>query len=120
MRGLFVVAHRMALTALVLSLGLAVGGCSSPRSAQQSQAHTAQTPAAMKTVRIPVEGMSCSACVASIKTALSELDGVFRVDVDLGQRVARVQFSPAKVSSAAIVAKINDLGYRAGPATEVN
>lgn len=104
-------------------VGLAAVGCSSPPSSQRSQAQASQVPAPeiqLKSMRIAVEGMSCSACVARIKTALSELEGVSKVDVDLGQRVAHVQFVVAKTSADVIVAKVNELGYRAGTAVEVH
>ncbi len=60
----------------------------------------------MKTVVMPVEGMSCSACVARVKKALNSIDGVSDVQVNLVERNARVRFAPSS------------LGYQAGPATE--
>ncbi len=72
----------------------------------------------MKTVVMPVEGMSCSACVAQVKKALTSIDGVSDVHVNLVERNARVRFAPSKVSPDRLVAAVNGLGYRAGPATE--
>lgn len=73
----------------------------------------------LKTVVIPVEGMACIACAASVKRALKAIDGVSAVEVNLGQRVARVTYAPAKVAPDRFVAAINELGYRAGTPKEV-
>ena len=118
MRRLLFLDHRLVLPALVLTL--VAGGCSNSQPPQQSLAPATAASAVMKTVRIPIEGMSCASCVASIKSALSKLDGVAKVDVDLAERVARVQFIPTKVAVDSIVATINELGFRAGPAADVN
>lgn len=72
----------------------------------------------LKTVVIPVEGMACIACAASVKRALKAIDGVSEVEVNLAQRVARVTYAPAKVAPDRFVAAINKLGYRAGTPKE--
>lgn len=73
----------------------------------------------LKTVVIPVEGMACIACAASVKRALKSINGVSEVEVNLAQRVARVTYAPAKVAPDRFVAAINKLGYRAGTPKEV-
>jgi copper chaperone CopZ len=73
----------------------------------------------VKTVVIPVEGMACIACAASVKRALKSIDGVSEVEVNLAQRVARVTYAPAKVAPDRLVTAINKLGYRAGTPKEV-
>jgi Cu+-exporting ATPase len=72
----------------------------------------------MKTVVIPVEGMSCAACVARIKKTLTSVDGVADIKVSLGERSARVRFDASRLSPDRLVAAINGLGYRAGVPTE--
>lgn len=111
-----------ASAALIALLGFTAGGCTR---AQPSAGSDARPPhaappgeAQAKAVRIPVEGMSCSSCVARVKRELSGLGGVSSVHVDLASRSAVVRFVPGRVSEEAIVAKINELGYRAGPATD--
>ncbi|KAB2913235.1 MAG: heavy-metal-associated domain-containing protein [Hyphomicrobiaceae bacterium] len=74
---------------------------------------------AVKTVVIPVEGMACVACAASVKRALKTIDGVAAVEVNLEQRAARVTYMPGKVTPDRLVAAINKLGYRAGTPKEV-
>ena len=72
----------------------------------------------MKTVIMPVEGMSCSACVAQIKKTLTSIDGVSEVQVNLVERNARIRFAPSKLSPDRLVAAVNGLGYQAGPPAE--
>lgn len=102
----------------------AAAGCTppapAPRSNTQASAAAPATEAQTKTVRIPIEGMSCSACVARVKSGVSQLDGVSSVDVDLATRSARVRFVPTKVSAETIVSTINGMGYRAGPAGDAH
>ncbi len=73
----------------------------------------------MKTVIIPIEGMSCSACTARVKKALTSIDGVSEVDVNLADRNARVRFAPSKLSPDRLVGAVNGLGYHASAPTEV-
>ena len=44
-----------------------------------------------KRVTIPVDGMSCAACVGRVKTALSEVDGVESVVVNLATNEATIE-----------------------------
>ncbi len=72
----------------------------------------------MKTVVIPVEGMSCVACAARIKKSLTSIAGVGDVQVSLAERNARVHFDPSRVAPDRVVAAINGLGYQAGTPME--
>ena len=67
-----------------------------------------------KMVSLPIDGMSCSSCVASVKRAVSSIDGVTGVEVSLEHRQANVHYVPEKVSPQQIVGAINKLGYKAG------
>jgi len=66
------------------------------------------------TVRIPVQGMTCAVCAASVRKALESVEGVWHTEVNLERREARVQYGEAKVSPQQLVAAINGLGYEAG------
>lgn len=105
---------RSALVLLLLSalvLAATVAGCSS------SSTGTSKTqPAApqLQTIRIPVEGMSCVSCAASVKRALKGIEGVQQVEVSLENREAVVRFSPEKVTTDRLESAINGLGYKAG------
>jgi len=73
-----------------------------------------------ESVVIPVEGMSCSSCVARVKSTLKELDGVSDANVSLEHREAGIRYDPAKVSPAKLAEAIDDLGYQAGLPREKN
>ena len=66
------------------------------------------------TVSIPVEGMSCESCVASVKQAAKGIDGVRRAEVDLAGRRARVEYVEGRTSPEQISAAIRHLGYKTG------
>jgi P-type Cu+ transporter len=66
-----------------------------------------------ETVRFPVTGMTCVACVGRITRAIRRLDGVAMVRVDLRTETATVRREPALVSNAALAAAIAGAGYRA-------
>lgn len=99
---------------LVGVLFLGVSACTSqevPRPSATQQDH-------LKTVIIPIEGMSCSACAARVKKAVTSIDGVAGVEVNLADRNARVRFAPSKLSPDRLVSTVNGLGYNAGTPTE--
>ena len=64
-------------------------------------------------VRFPVRGMTCGSCVNRITRAVRRLDGVTRVDVDLGGATATVRREPALGSNAALAAAVAAAGYEA-------
>jgi copper chaperone CopZ len=72
----------------------------------------------LKTVIIPVEGMACIACAASVKRALKAIDGVSEVEVNLERRTAQVTYASGNVAPDRLVEVINRLGYRAGAPKE--
>lgn len=88
---------------------------------RQPQAHQQQVAEAIPTttVTLPVEGMSCGSCVASVKRTVKALNGVTSVEVSLAERRARVSYDASKVTPDQIVAAIRELGYKTGsPVTE--
>lgn len=67
----------------------------------------------MKEITISIEGMSCNHCVASVKKAVSALDGVKNVNVSLENKSADVKFDEGKINAQAIVKCINELDFKA-------
>lgn len=63
-------------------------------------------------VRFPIEGMTCTSCVAHITRAVRKLDGVESVKVDLGADAASVAFDPARTSLVSIAEAIERVGYQ--------
>jgi Cu+-exporting ATPase len=67
----------------------------------------------MKTMTIPVGGMSCAACQVHVQHALEEVPGVEKATVSLLTNEASVVFDPAVAGPDALVAAIVDSGYEA-------
>jgi copper chaperone CopZ len=66
------------------------------------------------TVKIPIEGMTCSVCAAKVKKTLKSVEGVQEAEISLERREAWVRYDEANVSPESLVAAINHLGYKAG------
>ncbi len=63
----------------------------------------------MAEITIKINGMSCQHCVASVKKAVDELEGVDSSDVTVGSAV--VVFDDSKTGSDAIAGAIANAGY---------
>lgn len=83
---------------------------------RQERERTGQNEKAVQTVTvsIPVEGMSCQSCVASVKQAAKGVDGVRNAEVDLAGRSARVEYIEGSTSPEQISAAICQLGCKTG------
>ena len=64
-------------------------------------------------VDIPVEGMTCAACQASVQKALQRQPGVLDASVNLMMKNAAVTYDPAVTRPEALVEAIRDTGYEA-------
>ena len=60
-----------------------------------------------------IEKLTCGSCVSNIESALSSLDGVGSVEVNLTSNRGRVTYDPAEIDSSAIEAAITKAGYPA-------
>ncbi len=65
----------------------------------------------MQTITIPVAGMSCGGCVASVQKAVGRLGGVAEAKAELQPGQVTVRFDPSVVSLPAIVESVEDAGY---------
>ena len=65
----------------------------------------------METITLNVPGMSCSHCEHAIKGAVSGLDGVSEIIIDLTGKTVKVSFNPGKVTVDSIKSTIEDQGY---------
>lgn len=63
------------------------------------------------TTQLIVEGMSCSHCVNSVKKAVSVIQGVHHVDVNLNNKTVTVEHDDVTASLQAIKEAIEDQGY---------
>ena len=89
----YVAARSTALMgAFVLAMG--IGACTAKEPSRPTTNQEAQT----KTVIIPIEGMSCSACAARVKKTLASIDGVSDGMQLLRRRAKRHIYPKASIS----------------------
>ncbi len=64
-------------------------------------------------VRFHSDDISCGGCTASIEAGLSAVDGVSHVSGDPETKVVEVEFDEVSLSSEAILAKLDEIGFSA-------
>ncbi len=64
-----------------------------------------------KQVVLPITGMTCANCVATIERNLKKLDGVETASVNLSSERATVAFDPAQLALDDIVTRVRRAGY---------
>ena len=60
---------------------------------------------------LPVTGMTCASCAATIEKGLSDLTGVSRVNVNVANEKASIEYDSSKVDTRALIDTISDVGY---------
>ena len=68
-------------------------------------------------INLPVEGMTCAACVGHVENALQSVPGMLEASVNLGTEKASVEFDPTKASFQAIEEAVSGAGYKLGRQT---
>ncbi|MEW9668069.1 heavy metal translocating P-type ATPase [Ammoniphilus sp. 3BR4] len=66
----------------------------------------------LEKVTLPVEGMTCAACVNRIEKVLNKVDGVQEANVNIANEKASITFDPNKTNIDAIMQKIEGIGYK--------
>jgi P-type Cu+ transporter len=64
-----------------------------------------------KQLTLPITGMTCANCVATVERGLKKQEGVQTAVVNLASERATVTFDPGAVSLAAMVARVERAGY---------
>ncbi len=64
-----------------------------------------------KQLTLPITGMTCANCVATVERNLKKLDGVQNAVVNLSSERATVEFEPAKLKLADMIARVDRAGY---------
>ena len=64
-----------------------------------------------KQLTLPITGMTCANCVATVERNLKKLDGVNSAVVNLSSERATVDFEPAKLQLNDVIARVNRAGY---------
>ncbi|MGD1008403.1 MAG: heavy metal translocating P-type ATPase, partial [Ignavibacteriaceae bacterium] len=75
----------------------------------------------MKTLTLPVEGMTCASCVARIEKALNKADGVNNAVVNLAAEKVTFSFDERATDISKLAAVVEDAGYKLitpGPAPD--
>lgn len=67
----------------------------------------------MKTIKeiYQVEGMSCTACAASVNSMLSSVEGVVSANVNFANQTVLVEFDPEKASLKQLEDVVSQIGY---------
>lgn len=96
-------------------------GCSSPGENKQSHSEQIVSDQNLTKTTIPIEGMTCNACVASIKKKLNSMEDLEKVEVSLEHRTATVFYEEGTIRPQQVQDAIDEIGYKAGePVTEKN
>lgn len=66
---------------------------------------------ATKQLTLPITGMTCANCVATVERNLKKLDGVQNAVVNLSSERATVDFDAAKLGLTDFIARVNRAGY---------
>ncbi|TJY40913.1 copper-translocating P-type ATPase [Cohnella pontilimi] len=83
-----------------------------------SQSPTSESNQAVKgAVDFDIMGMTCAACATRIEKGLNKLEGV-KATVNLALETAHVEYNPSVVSTADMIKKVEQLGYKAKSKTE--
>ncbi len=64
-----------------------------------------------KKVTLPLSGLTCASCAATVKKALSRTHGVESANVNLASEKASVEFNPEQVNPQALAKAVADVGY---------
>lgn len=64
-------------------------------------------------ITLDISGMSCAACSAAIDRVLNAQEGIKSANVNLTTEKATVEFDSTKIQPAAIIGRINAMGYTA-------
>jgi P-type Cu+ transporter len=65
----------------------------------------------VKQLTLPITGMTCANCVATVERNLKKLDGVEKAVVNLSSERATVDYEPAKLQLADVIARVERAGY---------
>ncbi|MCX6136767.1 MAG: heavy metal translocating P-type ATPase [Ignavibacteriales bacterium] len=65
----------------------------------------------MKTITLPVEGMTCASCVARVEKSLKKVDGVKTANVNLATERVSLSFDPQKTTIERLSEVVREAGY---------
>lgn len=65
----------------------------------------------MENTTLNIKGMTCNHCKSAVQNALTELDGVSEVNVDVEKGKADVSYNSSKVSVSDMNEAVEEQGY---------
>ena len=68
-------------------------------------------------ILLPIEGMSCASCAATVQEALVGLGGVTAAAVNFATAKAAVEYDDAQTNVGQLIRTVRDAGYNCGKAT---
>ncbi len=89
-----------------------------PTSSVEKPETAAAKSAGVRTVTLPVMGMSCAACQGHVERALRGTPGVCEANVNLLTNSARVSFDASLTKPEALIASVREAGYDAAMPAE--
>ena len=69
----------------------------------------------MQDTTLQVTGMTCKSCVARVNRALSTLDGVREIEVELRRGTVRIRHAP-ELTAMELAERVSKAGYPSRPA----
>lgn len=75
-------------------------------------------PGSFQTVRLDLEGMTCSACAAHIEKTVSKVPGVLDAEVSYMDKEAVIKISPDAVITPQLIEAVRSAGFDAAPKQE--
>ncbi len=94
---------------VILLLAVAAYACNSGKT--EADASKTLTTAAIKTVKLSVEGMSCEGCEQTIKEEVGKIEGVADVKASHVEKFATISFDTTKTTVSAVSDAITAAGY---------
>jgi len=103
----------------IMVIALAISSCAQQQKKEDKTTPKEQTKqVVMQKVKMPVDGMTCSACQSNVKKTIRSFTGVSDVEVNLEKKFAVFTYDPQKVKVEQVQKAVNDKGYTAGKPQE--
>ena len=67
----------------------------------------------VRSASLHIDGMFCSGCAAAVESALSRVDGIHGVSVNLEKKSATVEYDPSRATFERMQAAVSAAGYNA-------
>lgn len=103
----------------IMVIALAITSCAQEQKKEEKTKPIEQTKTAiMQKVKMPVDGMVCSACQSKVKNTIKSIEGVSDVEVNLEKKFALFTYDPQKLKVEQVQKAVNDNGFKAGKPQE--